>query len=102
LKKVNSAILSSRRTQHQRTSQTPEARSTTVGKQSASLHIHHSVPPIATLMFSLATTTSESVATPGAGNSSSLPGHQSGRSKQTDHHPFLEHQVLHLSDSVNY
>jgi len=38
---------------------------------------------------------------PSAGNSNSLPGHQSGRSKVNNYN-LLDQKALNLSDSVNY
>ncbi|CAF3503033.1 unnamed protein product [Rotaria socialis] len=54
---------------------------------------------IAALTLSTAPKPSILVATPGAGNSNSLPGHQSGRTKHSGQ--LLDQQALNLSDSFN-
>jgi hypothetical protein len=51
-------------------------------------------------MLSSAPRSSSVTAKPGAGNSNSLPGHQSSRSKKDNLH-LLDQQALDLSDSVN-
>jgi len=73
------------------------------GNTLASLDLHQSIPStnknnnVTDLMFS---TTSSVTSKPGAGNSNSLPGHQSSRSKVNNHH-LLDQQALNLSDIVN-
>lgn len=92
-------IILSRRTQRQKTSPSPEAQlSTTSGHQIASLDLHQTVPTpskshnTTDLIFPTS-------AKPGAGNSNSLPGHQSGRTKNINP-SLLDQQALNLSDSV--
>lgn len=50
-------------------------------------------------MHSSSTKSGSVAAKPGAGNSNSLPGHQSGRSKMPAYN-LLEQQGLNLSDNV--
>ncbi len=98
-------IFLSRRIHRQKTSSSPESRPTPTGEnQLASLDLHQSSlstnknDNIVDLTYApTSTVTSKS----GAGNSNSLPGHQSSRSKQ--HNSRLIHQEgLNLSDSVNF
>ena len=92
-----------RRTLRQNTSPSPEEQFTpTSTNQIASLDLHQ---PSSTnknngVADSVFTPNSSTTSKPGAGNSNSLPGHQSGRSKQNNPR-LIDQQGLNLSDSVN-
>ncbi len=91
-----------RRSQRQRSNPTPESLTPTIGvNRLAPLDLHQSVATSnKTSMHPTAPTTSSVVATSEVGKSNSLPGHQSSRSKITNHR-LLDQQALNLSDSVN-
>jgi hypothetical protein len=87
-------IKKKRRTQRQRLSPSPETQPTPIDEnQLASLDLQESF--ITTKKNDHASDQTNSItAKPGAGNSNSLPGHQSSRSK-------LDQQALNLSDSLS-
>ncbi|CAF3719687.1 unnamed protein product [Rotaria sp. Silwood1] len=96
-----------RRIQRQLTNPIPETQPTTTGGNPlTTLDLLQSGPStnknntITTLAQSTAPKPSSIVATPGAGNSNSLPGHQSGRSKLNTHH-LLDQQPLNILDNLN-
>ncbi|CAF2825598.1 unnamed protein product [Rotaria sp. Silwood2] len=96
-----------RRLQRQLTNPISETQPNTIGSNPSTcsdlLHSGASINKNNTLASPALSTTpkpSSVVATPGAGNSNSLPGHQSGRSKINSHH-LLDQQTLNLSDSLN-
>ena len=98
--------MSYRRSQRQGTTNLQVKATVADDKQLAILDSYHSAPTstksntVAALTLSPVAKTEPLAATPGAGNSNSLPGHQSGRSKITDYH-LLDQQTLNLSDNVN-
>ena len=99
----NSFFFYRRTTPRQNTSPSSETQFTpTSTDQLASLDLHQSSPTnknnnVVDLAF---TPNSSTTSKPGAGNSNSLPGHQSGRSKQNNPR-LIDQQGLNLSDSVN-
>ncbi|CAF1004977.1 unnamed protein product [Adineta steineri] len=96
------------RRQAHRTSPSPEAPSTATasGNQLAPLDAHYSVPLANknnagnSRTLSPASKANSLAAKPGAGNSNSLPGHQTGRSK-INNYQLLEQQALNLSDNLH-